>query len=117
MIKIIFDLITSPLSLFENPLQNYIAMAIIGAISYGIAFRVVGELGLRGQAGSNVHWAIRLIVFLVIWLLCCVVIKIVTFVINNWIIVTICAIMILIVYIVKKYADAHPDNILNKKLF
>ena len=39
MIKIIFDLITSPLSLFENPLQNYIAMAIIGTISYGIAFR------------------------------------------------------------------------------
>ena len=117
MIKIIFDLITSPLSLFENPLQNYIAMAIIGAISYGIAFRAVGELGLRGKAGSDVHWTIRLIVFLVIWLLCCIVIKIVTFVINNWIIVTICAIMILIVYIVKKYADAHPDSILNKKLF
>ncbi len=37
MIKIIFDLITSPLSLFENQLQNYIAMALIGAISYGIA--------------------------------------------------------------------------------
>lgn len=117
MIKIIFDLITSPLSLFENSLQNYIAMAIIGTISYGIAFRAVGELGLRGQAGSDVHWTIRLIVFLVIWLLCCIVIKIVTFVINNWIIVTICVIMILIVYTAKKYADAHPNSILNKKLF
>ena len=117
MIKIIFDLITSPLSLFENQLQNYIAMALIGAISYGIAFRAVGELGLIGKAGSDAHWAIRLIVFLLIWLLCCIVIKIITFIMNNWIIVTVSTIMLLILYIAKKYADIHPESILNKKLF
>ena len=117
MIKIIFDLITSPFSLFENPLQNYIAMAIIGAISYGIAFRAVGELGLRRETGSIAHWIIRFLVFVAIWLVSCIIIKAITFIINNWIIVTICAIMLLILYITKKYADAHPDSILNKKLF
>lgn len=33
MKSFIFDLITSPLSLFENPILNYIAMAVIGAIA------------------------------------------------------------------------------------
>ena len=115
--KIIFDLITSPFSLFENQLYNYLAMALIGTIAYRIAFWSVGELGLRGKAGSDAHWIIRFIVFVTIWVLCCIAIKIITFVINNWIIVTISAIMLLIVYIAKKYADKHPNCILNKKIF
>ena len=117
MKSFIFDLITSPLSLFENPIHNYIAMAVIGAIAFAIAFRAVVELGLRGEAGSIAHWIIRFIVFVAIWLVSCIIIKAITFIINNWIIVTICAIMLLILYITKKYADAHPDSILNKKLF
>ena len=59
MKSFIFDLITSPLSLFENPIHNYIAMALIGAAAFGIAYRIVGELGLRGEAGSIAHWIIR----------------------------------------------------------
>lgn len=112
MKSFIFDLITSSLSLFENPIHNYIAMAVIGAIAFAIAFRAVGELGLRGEAGSIAHWIIRLFVFVFIWLLCCVAIKIITFIIN-----IISIVLLLIVYLMKKYADSHPDSILNKKLF
>lgn len=83
MKKFIFDLITSSLSLFENPIYNYIVMAIIGYISFKIAFTIVGELGLRGEAGSIVHWIIRFFVLLFIWLLCCIIICFVTFIINN----------------------------------
>lgn len=117
MKSFIFDLITSPLSLFENSIHNYIAMVVIGAIAFAIAFRAVGELGLRGEAGSIAHWIIRLFVFVFIWLLCCVAIKIITFIINNWLVIIISIVLLLIVYLMKKYADSHPDSILNKKLF
>lgn len=117
MKSFIFDLITSPFSLFENPFYNYIAMAIIGAVAFGIAYRAVGELGLRGEAGSNAHWIIRFFVFVLIWLLCCIAIKVITFIINNWLVIIISLIMILIVFIMKKYTDSHPESKLNKKIF
>ena len=113
----IFDLITSPLSLFENPIHNYIAMALIGAVAFGIAYRAVGELGLRGEAGSIAHWIIRFFVLVFIWLFCCIVIKIITFIMNNWLVVIISIVLLLIVFIMKKYADSHPESKLNKKIF
>lgn len=117
MKSFIFDLITSPLSLFENPIQNYIAMALIGAVAFGIAYRAVGELGLRGEAGSIAHWIIRFFVFVFIWLLCCIAIKIITFIVNNWIVIIISIILLMIVYALKQYADSHPESKLNKKIF
>lgn len=117
MKSFIFDLITSPLSLFENPIHNYIAMALIGVVAFGIAYRAVGELGLRGEAGSIAHWIIRFFVFVFIWLFCCIVIKIITFIMNNWLVVIISIVLLLIVFIMKKYADSHPESKLNKKIF
>lgn len=117
MKKFMFDLITSPLSLFENPFYNYIAMAIVGFIAFKIAFAIVGELGLRGETGSIVHWIIRLFIFAFIWFICCVAIALITFVINNLIVITISAMLILIVYILKIYAKKNPKSILNKKIF
>jgi len=117
MKSFIFDLITSPFSLFENPLYNYIAMALIGAVAFVIAYRVVGELGLRGEAGSIAHWIIRFFVFVFIWLLCCIAIKIITFIMNNWLVIIISIVLLLIVYFMKKYADSHPESKLNKKIF
>ena len=113
----IFDLITSPLSLFENPIHNYIAMELIGAVAFAIVLRVVGELGLRGEAGSIAHWIIRFLVFVFIWLLCCIAIKIITFIMNNWLVVAISIVLLLIVFIMKKYAYLHPESKLNKKMF
>ena len=117
MKKFIFDLITSPFSLFDNPFYNYLAMALIGVIAYKVAFNVVKELGLRGEAGSIAHWTIRFIVFTLIWLLCCIVIKCILFMVNNWILVLICALSLLSLYFAKKYAGKHPKSILNKKIF
>lgn len=116
MKSFLFDLITSPLSLFSNPLYNYIAIAIIGLIAFKTAFTLVGELGLRGEAGSIAHWIIRLVVFIMIWFLCCVILAIITYIINNWILILICALILLIVYMLKNYANNHPDSKLNKKI-
>ena len=117
MKSFIFNLITSPLSLFENPLYNYIAMGLIGIVAFVIAFSAVGELGLSGEAGSIAHWIIRLFVFVFIWLICCIVIKIITFIMNNWLIIIISLVLLLIIYLMKKYADSHPESRLNKKIF
>ena len=117
MKSFIFDLMTSPFSLFDNPLYNYLAMALIGVVAYKIAFSAVKELGLRGEAGSIAHWTIRLIVFALIWLLCCIVIKCILFVVNNWILVLVCTLSLLATYLAKKYADKHPKSVLNKKIF
>lgn len=117
MKKFIFDLITSPFSLFENPFYDYLAMALIGYIAYKIAFGIVGELGFRGEAGSIAHWTIRFVVMSLIWLACCIIIKVITFVINNWLVTIISVIMLLVIYILKKYANAHPESVFNKKLF
>lgn len=117
MKKFLFDLITSPLSLFENPFYNYIAMAIIGFIALKIAFAIVGELGLTGEAGSIVHWIIRLFVFAFTWFICCVAIVLITFIIDNWISIIASIILLLIIYCLKKYAKKKPTIVLNKKLF
>jgi len=117
MKKILFDLITSSLSLFENPFYNYMAMAIKGFIAFKVAFAIVGELGLRGEAGSIAHWIIRLFIFAFIWLICCIAIVLITFIINNWIIITISGILLLVIYVLKIYANKNPKSILNKKIF
>ena len=92
-------------------------MAIIGYIAFKITFSIAGQLGLRGEAGSIVHWIIRFFVFVFIWFICCVVIALITFIINNWIIITISAILLLIVYVLKIYTNKKPKSILNKKIF
>lgn len=116
MKKFMFEMITSPLSLFENPIYNYVAMTIIGYIAYKIAFSVVGELGFRGEIGSISHWIIRIFVFIFVWTICCIVITLVTFIIENWIIIIISTMLLFTIYILKIYANKNPTCILNKEI-
>ena len=115
MKKMIFDLITSPLSLFENPLHNYLSITIIGLIAFAIAWNAVREIGVRGEAGSILHWILRISAFIVIWLVLSILIFIISFVVNNWIYLLIITSLIIVLYILKIYADNHPDSVLNKK--
>lgn len=68
----IFEYLTDSYSLFDNPIYNYIIMAIVGWVAYLIAYNVVGDLYclhfIRGrEIGSFLHWFIRLIVFVAIY--------------------------------------------------
>lgn len=70
--KLLFEYIISSFSLFEDPIKNYMIMAIIGAIAFTVAYGAVGELysfGIIGgrESGHVLHWIIRLIVFGVIY--------------------------------------------------
>lgn len=117
MKKFIFDLITAPFSLFENPIYNYIAMTVIGVVAFKFAFGIVGKSKLRGEAGSIAHWTIRFLAFVFIWLACSILIKLITFIINNWLMLIISCLILLLIYILKIYSKSNPASILNKKIF
>ena len=116
MKKFIFDLITASFSLFENPIYNYIAMTIIGLIAFKLAFGIVGKSELRGEAGSIVHWIIRFLAFVFIWIACSILIKLITFIMNNWLVVIISCLLLLLIYVLKIYSKNNPASILNKKI-
>ncbi|MCH5250513.1 MAG: hypothetical protein J1E98_11290 [Lachnospiraceae bacterium] len=82
--KLLFEYITSSFSLFEDSIKNYIFMALIGALAFSVAYKVVGELYSFGiiygrGAGHVLHWIIRLIVFVVIYYVLATIIRI-----YNW---------------------------------
>ena len=117
MFKILFEIITFPLSLFENPIYNYISMALIGTVAYLIAYRTVGEIGLRGDAGSAAHWIIRTVAFITIWFLLCIIIKVICFAMNHYICASIAVLLLFILIFLEKYSNEHRECYLNKKLF
>lgn len=72
ILKPIFEMITGEYILFENIIQNYIAMTIIGIIAFSIAWKTVEKLYqnhiIEGKIiGSIIHWSVRLIVFLIVF--------------------------------------------------
>jgi hypothetical protein len=60
-------------------------MAIVGLLAFLIAWNVVGKLYSYdiiegGFIGSAIHWAIRFVVFVVIWFIFAIIIRVI-----NWI--------------------------------
>lgn len=82
MYKFLFELFTDPLSLPINPLYEYIILAIIGAL----AFKIAWEVSPGGTFGSEIHWSVRLIAFVVLWAIADFIIIAVQLLINNWIV-------------------------------
>lgn len=78
--KLLFEYLISSFSLFEDPIKNYVAMAIVGYMAYIIAYDEVGllyRLGLINgrESGHILHYIIRLIAVLVIFFICSVAIR------------------------------------------
>ena len=68
MLKFIFEYLTDSYSLLENPLDNYIIMAVVGFVTFLIAYAIVGWLYemhmIEGSGvGSILHWSLRLVIF------------------------------------------------------
>lgn len=116
MKRFLFDFITSGFSLFENPFYNFVAMAIVGSIAFSIAWNVVDVLGFRKSLGSAVHWTVRLIAFASIWFVFLLIINMFKFIIENWTIILISAVALIILFIIMKYAKNHPNSFWNKKI-
>ncbi|WP_303057626.1 hypothetical protein [uncultured Ruminococcus sp.] len=87
--KFLFERATDPLGLPINALYEYIILAVIDAIAYGIAYSKVGDMYHGGlisgrTEGSFFHWLIRLILFVGLWLLTYGAIQGYYFMIANW---------------------------------
>lgn len=87
--KFLFKRATDPLGLPINAFYEYIILAVIGAVAYGIAYSKVGDMYhgslISGRTeGSFFHWLIRLILFVGLWLLAYGAIQGYYFVTANW---------------------------------
>jgi len=87
--KFMFERATDPLGLPINALYEYIILAVIGAVAYGIAYSKVGDMYHRGlisgrTEGSFFHWLIRLFLFVGLWLLAYGAIQGYYFITANW---------------------------------
>lgn len=87
--KFLFERATDPLGLPINAFYEYIILAVIGAVAYGIAYSKVGDMYhgslISGRTeGSFFHWLIRLILFVGLWLFAYGAIQGYYFVTANW---------------------------------
>jgi len=57
ILKPMFEFVFDQLQLFENPIYNYIVMAIIGTV----AFKIAWEVSPGGRWGSLIHWTVRIL--------------------------------------------------------
>lgn len=117
MKKQIFELIISPFSLFENPLLDFLAISVIGYISFIVAYRAVGETEFRGCLGSWLHWIIRTIVFVLVWSICCVILNVILFVSKYWLNCLIIIVLVLFLRYAKNKSEEEQSSIYNKILF
>ena len=87
--KFLFERATDPLGLPINPIYEYVILAVIGLVAYGIAYSKVGDMYHGGlisgrTEGSFFHWLIRLILFVGLWLLAYGAIQGYFFLTANW---------------------------------
>lgn len=87
--KFMFERLTDPLGLPINPIYEYVILAVIGLVAYGLAYRKVGDMYHGGlisgrTEGSFFHWVIRAFLFVMLWLVAYGAIQGYYFVTANW---------------------------------
>lgn len=88
MYKLIFEFLTEPLGL---PIQWYWEYIILGIIGL-IAFKIAWEVSPGGRFGSEIHWLVRIVTFVVLWAIARGTIVAIKWLISNWILASVIAI-------------------------
>ena len=105
--KQLYELLTYPLTVIDDPILDFIFITVLGSISFIIAWNFVGETGIRGKAGSVLHWTIRIIVMFVLSTITSILIKCALFLYNmpkeKWIMVGILFLVLIIMGIIMKF--------------
>lgn len=105
--KQLYEMLTYSLSIIEDPFWDFVLMTIIGSLAFIVAWNFVGETGIRGKAGSILHWTVRIIVMFLLCLITSLVIKLVIFIYNipliTWLAIGIAVLLILFIVIVLKF--------------
>lgn len=79
----IFDFLTDPLGLPIHPLWEYLILFVIGIF----AFQIAWNISPGGIFGSHIHWVVRLVAFVLMWLLVYLIIAICKWLFANWVII------------------------------
>lgn len=79
--KFLFKFLTDPLSLEIDPLSELIILFVIGII----AFKIAWNISPGGKYGSLIHWTVRIIVFVLLWAIASFAIKVIQWIVENWI--------------------------------
>ncbi len=100
MYKLIFEFLTGPLGLPIQWYWEYIILGIIGAI----AFKIAWEVSPGGRFGSEIHWFVRIIAFVILWAIVRGAIAAVQWLISNWALalIVLVALISCIILVVKK---------------
>ena len=80
MLKLLFELATDPLGLPVHWIAEYILLALIGAVAFGIGW----DVSPGGPLGSLIHWVVRFIAFVFLWAVAYGLIWLVKWIISNW---------------------------------
>jgi hypothetical protein len=101
--KLIFEFLTEPLGLPIQWYWEYIILGIVGTIAFNIAW----EISPGGRFGSEIHWLVRIIAFVILWAIVRGIITAVQWLISNWasaLIVSIVLVVLIscIILVVKK---------------
>lgn len=63
MYRFLSEILTDPLGLPVGDLWEYVILAVIGILAFGVGWRV----SFGGLFGFVMHWVARLLVFFVLW--------------------------------------------------
>ncbi len=83
MYKFIFELIKEPLGLPIAWYWEYLILLILNEIAYQIAWNA----SPGGIFGSEIHWAVRIPVFFILWAVVYAIIWLAKWLLTNWILV------------------------------
>jgi len=92
IMKLLYELLISPLGLPINPIWEYLIILLIGEIVHEIAYKV----SPGGAFGSLIYWLTKIVAFFVIWAFLYFTIIAIQFIIDNWIICLLIACVLLI---------------------
>lgn len=98
-----FELLISPLTISNNYFVNSAIVTLIGFIAFKVAFKIVGDIGARGEIGSLLHWIIRFIVFILLWSICCIAVITTKFVISHIVLISIIVMGMILILFLSKY--------------
>jgi magnesium-transporting ATPase (P-type) len=111
ILKPIFEMVTGELMFSDDIICNYIVMGIIGLIAFGLSWRFVGWLKDKdiirgGRISSAIHWIVRFICVVVLFVVFSWVVVIVRFIINIpfyvWIIILGAIVLVILIMAIAK---------------
>ena len=96
MLKVLYEILVSPLGLPINPIWEYLIILLVGEIAHEVAFWI----SPGGKFGSLIYWISKFLIFVAAWAILYGIISAIKFIISNWIWFIIGGIILLIASII-----------------